>query len=538
MILFLASTVALLASTVALLATSGPALSPLARSWWSHIEYLAADRLEGRNTGSAGHREAAVYVARQFRRAGAKPGGTDGFLQPVPLVSRRIHEEQSGLWLVRDGKAKPLVLGEDANIGMGYEPAESLEAKSVFVGYGLSISEMDHDDLKGLDLRGKIAVYVQGGPSRIPGPLRAHAQSTEERWKALRAAGVIGVAVVPNPKFMDIPWERATLARLRASMTLADESLNETPGLKLSIRINPARAERFFEGSGHTFAEILALADSGVALPRFPLPAAIRARVSYERATIESQNVVGILPGSDPVLGHEYVVLSAHLDHLGIGGAIDGDSIYNGAMDNASGVATLIEIARLAKESGVRLRRSLVLLAVTAEEKGLEGSRFFMERPTVKATDIVANINMDMFLPIVPFRILTVYGLEESDLGDMVPRSARKFGAQVQNDLEPQRNLFIRSDQYSFIRRGVPALAFKIGYVPGSPEEHVFRDWIRKRYHAPSDDLAQPVNQEAAARFTRMLFDLCTQVANRKERPHWKDGSFFKRYAAGSAAMP
>jgi Zn-dependent M28 family amino/carboxypeptidase len=507
-------------------------LSPSARAWWSHVQTLAADSMRGRETGGAGYRKSADYVAREFARWGAKPGGRAGYFQPVHFVSRRVDESRSSLELVRGARRVPLVLGRDATLGMGIDPAPSLEAPLVFAGYGISIPEEGYDDLKFLDLKGKIAVCIQGGPSSLPGPLRAHAQSTKERWARLRAAGAIGLVIIPNPKHMDVPWERARLARLLPSMTLADSRLDQTPGQKFSARINPASAEKLFDGSGHTFQQMLAVADRGKQLPRFKLAWSLRARVGHTRTTVESPNVIGILPGSDPQLRHEFVVLSAHLDHLGVGAPIRGDSIYNGAMDNASGIASLIEIARLAHESGRQPRRSIVLLAVTGEEKGLQGSRFFAAYPTVPGPDIVANLNLDMFLPLVPVRALTVYGLEESDLGDWATTVAARHKVKVLPDAEPQRNIFIRSDQYNFIRNGVPALAFKIAPTGGAAEVQLYRDWIRERYHAPSDDLAQPVDADAGARFTRLLYDLCADAANRDQRPSWKPSSFFRRYAA------
>jgi hypothetical protein len=525
----------------------GPPLSADARSWWSHVQFLADDRLEGRNTGSAGHLRAAEYVANEFRHYGAAPGGEavlpgadrlpirdpklERYLQPVHFISRQVREPECQVYLEHAGKLDTLVLGTDANLGMGIESAPEIDAPAVFVGYGLSVPEVGYDDLKGLDLRGKIAVSLQGGPASMPGPLKSHAQSSEQRWKSLKAAGAIGYATIPNPKFMDIPWERGTLARLHPSMSLADSALDDSRGAQFSLRINPARADRWFAGSGHALHDLMDLANREQPLPRFPLPCAIHARIRYDRAPIESPNVVAFIPGSDEHLGNEYIVLSAHLDHLGIGGAIKGDSVYNGAMDNASGVASLIEIARMIHASGTKLRRSLVLLAVTGEEKGLLGSRYFAAHPTIPIHHIVADVNLDMFLPIIPFKILTVYGLDESDLGDIAKEVADRYDIRVQRDPQPQRNSFIRSDQYSFIRRGVPALSFKIGAEPGSPEDKVMKLWTKERYHAPSDDLKQPVNREAAAEFTRLLMNYAITVANRKDRPLWKPSSFFKRYA-------
>jgi Zn-dependent M28 family amino/carboxypeptidase len=225
------------------------------------------------------------------------------------------------------------------------------------------------------------------------------------------------------------------------------------------------------------------------------------------------------------------VVFTAHLDHLGIGKPINGDAIYNGAMDNASGIAAMLDVAAMLKESGTKLRRSVLFVAVTGEEKGLLGSKYFANAPTVDSRAIVANINTDMFLPLFPLKKLTIYGLDESDLGGDAAAAAESLGVQPQADQEPKRNIFIRSDQYSFIRRGVPALALKVGFDKGSPEEQVQNKWIKERYHAPSDDVAQPVNKKTAGEFDVLVAKLLERVANREERPHWKDSSFFKRFA-------
>jgi Zn-dependent M28 family amino/carboxypeptidase len=247
-------------------------------------------------------------------------------------------------------------------------------------------------------------------------------------------------------------------------------------------------------------------------------------------SAVESQNVIGMLPGSDPVLKNEYVVFGAHLDHLGVGAPINGDGIYNGAMDDGSGIASLIEIAEIAQQERLRPRRSILFVAVTGEEKGLLGSQYFTSAPTVPLKNIVADINMDMYLPLFPLKSLAVMGLEESTLGADIRAVAAKAGVEVRPDPEPQRNLFIRSDQYNFIRNGIPALFFKFGYEKGSPEEKMATDWLRERYHAPSDDLNQPVNKPAAAEYNRIMLDLGMRVADASARPHWNADSFFRRF--------
>jgi hypothetical protein len=497
-------------------------------AWWSHIKTLADDSFEGRKAGSEGHRKAAAYVAQQFDTAGLEPGGKDGYRQPVAFEVRQIDESKSSLEIVLDGKAEPVELGREANLGVRGEPGRLIEAPAVFVGHGLSIPEMKINDLAGLDLRGKIAVVLRGAPRHVPGPLAAHAQSTAQHWGALRAAGAIGVASLHNPNKADIPWSRSTLARLQPSLGLKDHALVDSTGQQLSITINSDAADRFLTGSGHTFAQLLAADKAGGSLPTFPLKAKIRARSSFSLAEAVSDNVIGVLRGSHPELKNEYVVMTAHLDHLGVGGAVKGDRIYNGAMDNASGIATLIEVAKAV--SGKKLSRSVVFAAVTGEEGGLMGSKYFANHPTVAAGKMVANINVDMFLPVIALEALTVYGLDESDLGPLFSSIAQKSGVRVERDPEPHRNIFIRSDQYSFIRRGIPALTFKFHAKPGSPEEAVLKGWLKERYHAPSDDLQQPVNIPGAVKFNTIVAAFLEEVANRPARPSWKQESFFKRY--------
>ena len=291
------------------------------KRWWSHIEYLASDDLKGRDTGSEGHLKAAHYIAGEFERSGLKPAGTSGYFQPVKFAVKQIEEDGSSLALVRDGKVEKLKLGEDANLGLRGDIQESTEAAAVFAGYGFQVPEKNYDDLAGLDVKGKVVIYLSGGPKSIPGPLKSHYQSAAERWKYLKAAGAVGVATIQNPKSMDIPWPRMSLARLMPSMSLADASLQETAGLRLAIAINAEHADKFFAGTGHTIAEILKAADNDEALPHFPLAVKIRAHVQLKKSDLESQNVAGILTGTDPKLKNEYVVLSAHLDHVGVGAA-------------------------------------------------------------------------------------------------------------------------------------------------------------------------------------------------------------------------
>lgn len=502
----------------------------LGKAWWAHIQYLADDSLEGRDVGSAGFEKAAAYMADQFHAAGLQPAGVDGYRQPMDFDVVRIDESRSSLDLLRDGTAQMVNLGEDALLNVNAHAAGHVEADTVFAGYGLVIPEAHYDDLAGLDVKGKVVVFITGGPSDISGPLKAHYESSEERRKALAQAGVIGTIAIGNPKAAEVPWSRIAGSRFQPRMELRDPGQDVAPAMQVSITFNPLHAEMLFQGSGHTFAEVLAALNADKPLPHFPLAVKVRSHLGMTRSEAKSENVVGVLPGSDPMLKNEYVVVSAHLDHLGVGTPVNGDKIYNGAMDDASGDASLIEIAGAIQSSGAKPRRSILFLSVTGEEKGELGSQYFAAHPTVSGP-IIADINMDMYLPLFPLKYLEVQGLGESTLGDDIRAVCEQAGVQVQADKEPEHNRFIRSDQYSFIKKGVPSLAFKFGYIPGTPEEKVFKAWYSERYHAPSDDVNQPVDLAAAAQFNAILEKLALRVADADQRPTWKSNSFFRRFA-------
>jgi Zn-dependent M28 family amino/carboxypeptidase len=501
------------------------------QTWWNHIKVLADDKLEGRDTGSRGERAAQAYAVEQLKNAGAEPAGVNGFYQPVKFVSRQIVEKDCSLTLIRDGKREPLTLGEDLIISTRVMPAPEVEAPLVFVGYGLRVPEKNYDDFAGVDIRGKIIVIFSGSPSEIPGALASHYQTAAERGKVLRAAGAIGIVSLINPASMDIPWSRIALNRAHLSMDLDYPEFDETAGAKLYVTVNPSSAEKFFAGSGHTFEEIAALGKDRKPLPHFPLAVSLAAKTKVDVTKIESANLVAKIPGSDPALKGEYVVLSAHLDHIGIGEPINGDRIYNGAMDNGSGSALVLDMAASFKKNPEKLRRSILLVLVTGEEKGLLGSKYFAAHPTVAPKSIVADVNVDMFLPIVPLKLVTVLGLDDSDLGDRTREIAQALGVKVQPDPEPLRNLFVRSDQYNFIHHGVPSVIMTVAPEPGSPEVKIFKDWLTQRYHAPSDDVDQPVDLAAAAKYEEIVRALLINIANDDHRPQWKPDSFFRRYA-------
>ena len=265
-------------------------------------------------------------------------------------------------------------------------------------------------------------------------------------------------------------------------------------------------------------------------LPRFPLAVKFRSKVKTLEKQIQSANVVAKLPGSDPALSNQYVVLSAHLDHLGVGEPVNGDRIYNGAMDNASGSAVLLDIASALKRANAHPKRSLLFVFVTGEEEGELGSRYFAREPTVDKKSMVADINIDMFLPLVPLKTLNVYGLNESTLGDTLQEVARSQGLTVQADPQPERSIFTRSDNYSFVKEGIPSIMFEVAFL-GKEQEKIQADWLKSRYHEPSDDLNQPVNKSAAGKLEDVMSALMLQLADTPTKPAWNQSSFFRRFA-------
>jgi len=384
----------------------------------------------------------------------------------------------------------------------------------IFAGYGATES-----DFGGLDAKGKLVLVLPGARG-----------SAAQRTRLLINLGAAGIVTVDNPRAIEPPKWPAAYSR-----TVAIDA-GERPPIGpqlLALRLSAAEAGKILPTGGHSFEEILELASTGKSLPHFPLPGSLRLDVHIDEEKLTSDNIIAALPGSDPALANEYIVVSAHLDGYGFGEPVNGDRIYNGAMDDAASVANLLELAADLKRSGKKLRRSLLFLVVTGEEKGLLGSNYFVAHPTIAKEKLVADINLDYLRPIFPLKILTTLGLEESTLGDAVRKVAGPMNIRIQADDEPERGLFTRSDQYNFIRNGVPGIAFIFGYEKGSAEEKTYRQWYAERYHRPSDDINQPVDMTAAAKFHQFFSNLVAEVANADSRPKWNPSS---RYAHPSPA--
>jgi Zn-dependent M28 family amino/carboxypeptidase len=367
---------------------------------------------------------------------------------------------------------------------------------------------------------------ISGGPAEISGPVKSAARF--ERTALLGKLGARGIIQLTTPHQVEIPWARQILLSAQPGMYLSDAKLRETPDGFAGLALDPAKAEILFAGSGHTFAELAALADASKPVPTFDLPLRLTAHIVAKRESLSSPNLVAELEGKDRNLRSEYVVVSAHLDHLGVGAPINGDSIYNGAMDDASGVAAVLDIAHRLKH-GPRPRRSVLFVIVTAEEKGLLGSFYFAKQPTVAKSHLVADLNFDMPLPLWPLKSVFVPGEGESTLGADARAVAAEQGLVMAQDPLPDRNVFIRTDQFSFVREGIPALAFKFGFAKDTPEFTIEHEWRANRYHAPSDDLQQPgIYKEDAVKLDAYVAALAARIANESQRPAWLDSSVFK----------
>lgn len=501
----------------------------------SHVEFLAGDLLEGRATASRGYDIAAAYVAAQFRQAGLQPGGDDeSYFQQVPLLEATPVLPGSSAELVREDETVTFEYGTDYLPSADFSSASStLSAPMVFAGFGIDAPELEYNDFEGIDLKGRIAVVFSGAPARFSHHQRAYYSWSERKFSTLIERGAVGViSIASNADAKIMPWERRVAMSWTPEMRWLDEAgvpQNSFPALKLRFRFDHEAAAKLFEKAQTSFAAALAASDEGT--PQgFVLPGMLTLSATTGLRKTESANVVGILPGSDPQLKNEFVVLTAHLDHLGRGAAVNGDSVYNGAHDNAVGIGVMLEIARALHASGSRPRRSLVFVAVTAEEKGLLGSDFFAQQALAHEQKLVANINTDMPMTFTPIFDLVAIGAQHSTLGTAAKQAVAAQGYRLSADAAPEQVKFIRSDQFSFIRRGIPAIVLSGGYQPRDASvdlAELREQFLSTHYHQPSDDPTLPLDYPTAADLARINARIVLAIANAASPPRWANGDFF-----------
>ncbi len=494
----------------------------------AHVVFLASDAMRGREAGSPEYDIAAQYVASQFYAAGLRPAGDDGgYLQKVPLTTFRA-TDRGDLILTRKGSApQKLVFGEDYVPGVNPGArATVIDAPVVFVGYGLIAPDSKRDDYAGVDVKGKIVAYFGGAPASLQSEERAHFSSPATKAAIAEVQGAVGAILITREggaafQRLSQRWDSA-----RTTWAKPDGTGNRM-GAPVLGTLSPAGAAKLFVGAKTPWADVLKrAADSEASFTAETLPGtlAVSIKTSFEAGL--SSNIVGVIPGGDPKLGKEVVVLSAHLDHVGIGRADEsGDTIYNGAEDNAVGIASLIEEAKRFKTSGKPPRRTVMFLAVTAEEKGLVGADYFANHPTVPISTIVADVNLDMPILTFAFEDMTVYGADRSTLGPIVSKAVEALGVHMGPDPDPSQGFFVRSDHYRFVQQGVPSVFLWPGQA--GPGKAAYADFFAKHYHRPSDEAWQPLDWAQGVRFVGVNYAIAREIADGDERPRWNKGDFF-----------
>jgi Zn-dependent M28 family amino/carboxypeptidase len=501
----------------------------------ANMRFLADDLLEGRGTATRGQEIAAKFMAAQFEQMGLQPAGDNGtYFQSVPFRSGRPDQAKTTMSFVRGRNERKLVYRKEFITAADPERVDSsVEAPLVFVGDGVTAPEQGYDDYKGIDAKGKIVVVAYNAP-HFESSLKAHYSAIEVKEAIAVAHGAVGLIVISDPILEDIyPYSKQTRDLDFPQFHWLDKQGRPNdyfPELKGGAILSMEETKKLFEGSGHTAEEVFADIKAGT--PRsFALPLLAKIHNVTKLEDVHSPNVVAKLDGSDPSLKSEFVVYSSHSDHLGIGQPVNGDRIYNGALDNASGSALLVEIARAFTKRNPRPRRSLLFVSVTGEEPGLLGSDYFAHYPTVAKDAIVADVNMDEDDMLWPLEDIIAFGAEHSSLDTVVKKAAERSHLGISPDPMPEETIFIRSDQYSFVKQGIPSVYPTAGFKSSDPKINpmaIFKKWEAERYHGPGDDMQQPgLLFDEAVKYGRFVFLCGGLIADDPQRPTWNEGDFF-----------
>lgn len=503
------------------------------------VRFLADDALAGREAGTPGYALAAGYVAGQYAAIGAQPAGNDAtYFQAVPMVSSTsVFDDQANLVVTDQAGAAVLPAGTSGDDYFTFPKRDvelgEVEGELVFVGYGFASEGYEQDDFAGLDLTGKIAVRLRGAPASLNSEERAHFSATA--GQRLSERGAIGSILLITPTdTAQFPFEQIKAAVSGASMSWADEdgkAFTKAPNIEGSAVLSPAMSQALFAGQQVSWDDVAKYkAGELESLPSFEM--GLSARMVGQAVVGESlsRNVIGMVPGTDPLVADEYVVVTAHLDSTAnpVTPEEGDDEINNGAMDNATGVASMIEAARMLRENPGR--RPVVFIALTAEEQGLVGSDYFARNPTLGDGEIVANINLDMPILTFEFTDVTAFGAERSTLLPEVEAAAASNGITLSPDPIPEQGLFTRSDQYRFVEQGVPAIYLVTGWANGGQAAQ--GGFLSTHYHRVSDEVSL-IDFEQLGRFTDVNFAIIQNVANMAEKPVWKPGDFFAETFGG-----
>jgi Zn-dependent M28 family amino/carboxypeptidase len=503
----------------------------------AHIEFLADDTLLGRDTGSEGYQIAANYVKSYFKQLGLTPmGEREGFEQKVTFRKAFLEENSAELSIINASGTVELAF-KDAFImsGDSIVTDASITAETVFVGYGIVSEEFGYNDYEDIDVEGKVVVVLTGRPDDLPSEEGAHIGSSSEKIQHAVNNGAVGFITIHTPK-------RDAVRTFAKSASYADAPrlswLNKEgmpfgkhPEMKGGAYLSSEYAQALFEGAERTLEALLSDDTNNIAIKGFALKSSVKMANKSRHEEITSPNLIAVIEGSDPVLKDEYVVFSAHLDHIGISSHGDEeDKINNGALDNASGVSILLETARLLSSMPEKPKRSILFVVVTGEEKGLLGSSYFATNPTVPSSQMVANVNLDMPLILYPFADIIAFGSTHSSLGPIVASAAEKINLSLSDDPMPEQALFTRSDHYSFVKAGIPSVFLMTGFKSKDPEIDggaVFGDFLKNHYHQHSDEITLPIRYDAAASFAEVNMMIGLEIANGDKRPTWNQGDFF-----------
>ena len=522
-------------------ATVSPASGASAGAIEAHMQFLAADALAGRETGSKEHEIASLYIATQLQALGLQPAGDNGsYLQQVPLRKARLAQESANFTLHVDGKNTQLSYPKAFFTGPSLQFAQTkVTAPLVFAGYGMVSKEFGLDDYAGLDVAGKIVVLLTGRPDSLPSEEAAHLSSQKTRLAAER--GAVGIVTVHTPQQEKVrPYASSLLYLNTPSMEWLQPDgtpADSYPDLKAGAYVHHEAAAALFSKAPQSLADIFTQLDNKQNPAGFELGVSATLSRDSSHEDISSPNVIAVLEGSDPVLKDEYVVITAHSDHIGYSNDLrSDDKINNGAMDNAAGVAILLETARLFAQLPEKPKRSILFVIVTGEEKGLLGADYFAHNPTRPIDKLVANVNLDMPVLLYPFADMIAFGANHSSLGKVVEQAAAKEGIALSADPMPEQAIFTRSDHYTLVKKGVPAVFLMTGFKSQDPKQDGGKIWasfFAKHYHKPSDDIPSLIKDYGAIRydfgavFADINFNIALDVANTEQRPYWLKDSFF-----------
>lgn len=502
----------------------------------SHLRFLSDDLLEGRDTGARGHEIASLYIAAEFEKYGLTAAGDNGtYMQRVNFVQANI--DQSSIKLSLTGSQGDMALSYPKQFLTSPNPVEEMTqmaGKLVFVGYGIVAPELQHNDYQDMDVKGKVVVALSGKPKSFPSEEGAHFGSSREKLRHASENGAVGFITISTPTGEKVrPYQNLLNYLHTPSVRWLDKDGNPSgvfPQIKGSAYFSKEAAELVFADAEQNLEQIYAMLEKDESPKGFDLPLEVQLTSTSTHKSISSPNVAAILEGSDPKLKNEYVVYSAHSDHIGFAKTVKKDKINNGAMDNATGTSVLLETARLFSELEERPKRSILFVAVTGEEKGLLGSDYYAQNPTVPEGSMVATVNLDMPILIYEFADVIAFGADHSDMKSSVAKAAEKIGLELSPDPMPDQALFTRSDHYSFVKQGIPSVFLVPGFKSADPEvdgSKQFSNFLKTNYHKPGDDFSQAFNWKAATKFAEVNYHIGMTLANQAQRSSWNEGDFF-----------